>query len=177
MADYIIDFEQRCHRIKKYNMTLPDSVSVQAVGYSLSRREKQATCAYGMPGSKVFINEVIAQEDLWREDARFAKWNTAKSGCSFLHRTTTRERETERNISKCSTKTSLPGTNPLDKFGKWSRCAVCQSTFHWAKDCPHKKNDQVKLTEDENADEVNITLFTNDPMSDCEIFMTESQAS
>lgn len=74
-------------------------------------------------------------------------------------------------------RTPLPGTNPLDKFGKWSRCAVCQSTFHWAKDCPHKKNEQVKLTEDENVDEVKITLFTNDPMSDCEIFMTESQGS
>lgn len=37
----------------------------------------------------------------------------------------------------------LAGTNPLDKFGKRSRCAICQSTFHWAKDCPHKKSEQL----------------------------------
>ncbi|XDV39471.1 hypothetical protein PO909_008715, partial [Leuciscus waleckii] len=35
-------------------------------------------------------------------------------------------------------KTPQPGTNPLDKYGRRSKCAVCQSTYHWAKDCPHK---------------------------------------
>lgn len=54
---------------------------------------------------------------------------------------------------------------------------MCCLSKHIPLGCPHKKNEQVKLTEDENVDEVNITLFTNDPMSDCEIFMTESQGS
>lgn len=45
-------------------------------------------------------------------------------------------------------KQPLPWTNPLDKFGKRSRCAFCQCTFHWAKDGPHKKTEQVRITED-----------------------------
>ena len=43
-------------------------------------------------------------------------------------------------------KTPLPGTNPLHMYGPRSKCATCQSTFHWTKDWQHK-GEQVKLTE------------------------------
>lgn len=85
-----------------------------------------------------------------------------------------------RNMTFQSTqqqKAPMAGTNPSDKFGKRSKCIVYQSTYHWAKDCPNKKNEQVRITEDENVDEVNITLFTDDPMSDAEVFITESLGS
>ena len=29
--------------------------------------------------------------------------------------------------------------NPLDRNGQISRCVVCDSKMHWAKDCPHGK--------------------------------------
>ena len=29
--------------------------------------------------------------------------------------------------------------NPLDRNGQISRCIVCDSKMHWAKDCPHGK--------------------------------------
>ncbi|XP_034069112.1 uncharacterized protein LOC117544299 [Gymnodraco acuticeps] len=67
------------------------------------------------------------------------------------------------------------GTNPLDRFGKRSKCAICQSTFHWAKDCPHKSSEQVKLTEDRTkVEECDITLFTKASLSESEVFLTES---
>ncbi|XDV11978.1 hypothetical protein PO909_000752 [Leuciscus waleckii] len=31
------------------------------------------------------------------------------------------------------------GTNPLDKYGMRTKCVICQSTYHWAKDCPHQR--------------------------------------
>lgn len=72
-------------------------------------------------------------------------------------------------------KTPLPGTNPLERYGRRSKCAVCQSTFHWAKDCLNK-SEQVKLTEDINADEVeecNITILCKQKSpTEAEIFMT-----
>ena len=40
-------------------------------------------------------------------------------------------------------------TNPLTRSGLPSRCAICESIFHWAKDCPHK-------------DRVHQTMFTKD---------------
>lgn len=46
-------------------------------------------------------------------------------------------------------KAPLPGTNPQDRYRCRSKCAVSQSTFHWAKDCTNRR-EQVKLT---NVDE------------------------
>jgi hypothetical protein len=70
------------------------------------------------------------------------------------------------------------GTNPLDQDGRRTRCEVCQNTYHWAKDCPNKK-EYVKLTKDEgikNVEECNITLFSN-VLSATEIFMVEALGS
>lgn len=30
-----------------------------------------------------------------------------------------------------------PRQNPLDEFGRTSRCSYCQSTYHWVANCPH----------------------------------------
>ncbi|CAC5376987.1 unnamed protein product [Mytilus coruscus] len=47
--------------------------------------------------------------------------------------------------------------------GNISRCRICNSKFHFVKDCPHKQLD-VNLTEhesDESNETLNITLFTS----------------
>ena len=31
---------------------------------------------------------------------------------------------------------NLPQTNPVDSEGEVSKCLVCGSVYHWAKDCP-----------------------------------------
>jgi hypothetical protein len=63
------------------------------------------------------------------------------------------------------------GTNPLDEYGNRTRCAICGSIFHWAKDCPHKEEAHACTCDDQ--DEHNITLFVKgvDP---CEVFMCEA---
>lgn len=64
--------------------------------------------------------------------------------------------------------TVAQGTNLLDKYGRRTKCAICQSTYHWAKDCPNKK-EHVRLTKDEGlkdeVEECNITLFSNESLS------------
>ena len=47
--------------------------------------------------------------------------------------------------------------NPLDSWGNRSRCAICESIFHWAKDCPHNLERQTNNT----AEEFDVELFTN----------------
>ena len=42
---------------------------------------------------------------------------------------------------------SWPKGEQSKTLGRRSKCNICQSTFHWAKDCPHK-SEQVKLTQD-----------------------------
>ena len=46
-------------------------------------------------------------------------------------------------------------TNPLDKSGNISCCAICQSIYHWANDCPNN-------VKQEQSSHVKITLFTQD---------------
>ena len=53
---------------------------------------------------------------------------------------------------------AVQGTYPLDRYGRRTKCAVCQSLYHWAKDCPHK-NDHAKLTEDETLSLKDATLL------------------
>ncbi|CAC5425238.1 unnamed protein product [Mytilus coruscus] len=70
------------------------------------------------------------------------------------------------------------GTNPLNKFGKRTKCAICQSVFHWAKDCPDKVN-SVNFVESESeiVENCNITLFTKEQPPVSEIFVLESACS
>ena len=42
-------------------------------------------------------------------------------------------------------------TNLKDNFGNISRCAVCQSIYHWAKQCPDRRRE-----EDNN---IKVTIF------------------
>ena len=69
----------------------------------------------------------------------------------------------------------MPRTNPLSRYGGRSKCVICQSTYRWVKDCPHK-NEQVKLTE-ENVntarEQFNITLFSNESASDTGILIVD----
>ena len=44
--------------------------------------------------------------------------------------------------------------NPVNSSGKVLRCSVCQSIYHFAKDCPH--NEYNKLNENK------VTLFTQE---------------
>ena len=54
--------------------------------------------------------------------------------------------------------------NPLDSWGNRSRCAICESAFHWAKDCPYSLERQTKNT----AEEFDVELFANN-IHECHI--------
>ena len=74
----------------------------------------------------------------------------------------------------------MKGTNPLNRNGAISRCAICDSTCYWAKSCPHKSksvNIASELEQDciypaEQLEELNITLFTE--MNAVEVFLIEA---
>lgn len=88
----------------------------------------------------------------------------------------TSRRESRSNLQH---QTAVQGANPLDRYGRRTRCAICQSVYHWVKDCPHK-NEHAKLTEDERQTEFedcNITLLSKDTLSNTEIFMVGSLGS
>ena len=178
MADYIIDFEQRYNRIKKYDMTLPDAVLAFKLLDTACLDEKNRQLALTACPDLKFSSMKAALKRIFGGTTQGSSSGIQlNQDTAFFTQQRQGKGKRDTTFQNAQQKSPLPGTNPLDKYGKRSRCAVCQSTYHWAKDCPHKKNEQVRLTETENVDEVNITLLTNDRMSDCEIFMTESLGS
>lgn len=58
---------------------------------------KQTTCADGMPGSKVFINEGATQGDLWEDNARLSSSNRIQLNRdpAFLQNDKEKESETQ----------------------------------------------------------------------------------
>ena len=73
---------------------------------------------------------------------------------------------------------SQRGTNPLNRYGKRMKCAICQSVYHWAKECLNKAaSNSVKLTESETIENCNLTLFTKEHPSINEVFAIESSCS
>ena len=171
MADYIIDFEQRYSRMKKYKMELPDAVLafklLDTACLDITDRQLALTACTDLTfasmksalkrifgGKTSTTAERIGQESVFATEQR---WLKSKSWQQSARQKTPPQ----------------PGTNPLDKHGRRSKCAVCQSTYHWAKDCPHK-GENVKMTEDKtDVEECNITLYAKESPTDAEIFMTE----
>ena len=74
-------------------------------------------------------------------------------------------------------KSTYPKINPTIN-GRVSRCRICESKYHWVKDCPHKQ--EVRLTEDQDeqsleTEHVKITLLTQKQIiSPQEVFTTEA---
>ena len=72
--------------------------------------------------------------------------------------------------------------NPINKQGQVSRCAICNSKIHWAKQCPHhlKNSESSFITEDNDNDkqyeDVQIILMTGQAIKN-EIFLTEMVSS
>lgn len=171
MTDYIIEFEQRYSRMRKYKMELPDAVLAFKLLDTACLDMKDRQLALTACADLTFSSMKSALKRIFG-----GKLPTSVGINQETAYLTEQKRQRSRPwLQNDKLKTALPGTNPLDKYGRRSKCAICQSTFHWAKDCPHR-GEQVKLTEDcknEDVEECNITLYTKESPTEAEIFMTE----
>ncbi|ESO90517.1 hypothetical protein LOTGIDRAFT_164106 [Lottia gigantea] len=144
MVDFIIDFEQKYAKCVKYNMDLPDTIlAFKILDYAnLSEQEKQLALTaasdlrYDTMKSalkRIFTklpetNDKDSSVTLKEENALYTRNKPWRK--TYLKNQKQNERDDK----------TLKGTNPLDKYGRRSKCLVCQSIFHWAKDCPDKES-------------------------------------
>jgi len=177
MADYIIEFEQRYNRIKKYDMTLPDAVLAFKLLDTACLEEKSRQLALTACTDLTFASMKSALKRIFGgKTTGISNGNESQVVAFFGEQRPPGKFRWSNGPSQSGRRQPQQGTNPLDKYGKPTKCAICQSTYHWAKDCPHRRN-EVKLTEDTHVEECNITLFTKAAMTDPEIFLTESLGS
>jgi len=174
MVDYIVDFEQKYNRIKKFDMVLPDAVLAFKLLDTAGLDIKDKQLALTACGKHTFVDMKSGLKRIFGEKTeKKAGAITVKQDAAFY---TDQRREQQRReqprAQSGQARGPFAGTNPLDKFGRRTKCGICQSTFHWVKDCPNKK-EYVKVTEENGEpDECNITLFSKEP--DTEIFMVEA---
>ncbi len=176
MTDYIIDFEQRYSRMRKYKMELPDAVLAFKLLDTACLDVKDRQLALTACADLTFASMKSALKRIFTGNASASTVGINQETAYVTEQRRWRGKSWPQNDQQ---RTPLPGTNPLDRYGRRSKCAVCQSTFHWAKDCPHK-GEQIKMTLDcgeTNVEECNITLFTEELHSEAEILMTEGFGS
>lgn len=148
MADYIVNFEQRYNKMRKFDMALPDAVLAFKLLDTANLDVKDKQLALTACSTLTFASMKSALKRIFGD-------NTESPTCSGggIH---VRQEEAafyvdqRRDKSRSQTnqgRAPLTGSNPLDRYGRRTKCAICQSTFHWVKDCPHKA-DHVKLTEE-----------------------------
>ena len=53
-------------------------------------------------------------------------------------------RQTKSHMEGAINKQRTRSLNPPDESGQPSRCAICESIFHWARNCPHAYENQSK---------------------------------
>ena len=55
------------------------------------------------------------------------------------------------------------GTNPLNKDGMMSKCAICESIFHWTKDCPDGDKSGIVNVASDEKEKSNERLGVSEP--------------
>ncbi|KAG7489765.1 bifunctional UDP-N-acetylglucosamine transferase and deubiquitinase ALG13 isoform X2 [Solea senegalensis] len=184
MVDHIIEFEHLYNKIRKLKMDLPDAMLAFKLLDTAGLDVKDKQLALTACPSVSFVNMKSALKRIFgdnitppQEGGSAMQMSGDTSEATYYTRYTGK-RESRSNWQQ--SQTVFPGTNPFDKHGRRTRCAVCQSKYHWAKDCPNKK-EHVNLTKDEglkhDIEECNITLFSNESLSETAIFMVEALGS
>ena len=189
ISDYIIEFEKRFNALKKFNMDLPDGILAFKLldNAGLSQQQRQlaltATTDIKFSSMKSALQRIFG-ESVAASSSRDTGSFSIKEENAFMAQDRYKKRFSYNKNTDHENKQTPRGTNPLNKFGRRTKCVICQSVFHWAKDCPHKES--IKVVEDEEDEvqtKVHKALFTKDSIglpdhSDTEqIFMTEAQGS
>ena len=159
MMAYIVEFEQLNARVKKFNMTLPDSV----LGFKLldnsglDKKDRQIvlssnkTLTYDNIKSslkRIFGDEVINKDEKKTENNENVLFN--KKFRKYQNKYSV-ERKT-------FNKTNL---NPFDKFHKRMKCNICQSFYHLMRDCPENTAERYK-----NQNQTKPNFFQKRKMND-----------
>lgn len=134
MFDYIIEFDQRYSKSKKYKMTLPEEAMLAFKlqdNAGLSGQEKQlplaASANLDYKSMKSALQRIFG--------------NTPCAGNSLdMHGVTVKQEPVYYIQHK-------KGTNPINTFSKKTKCAIGESVYHWTMGCS-EKSASVKLVED-----------------------------
>ena len=168
MNEYLLEFENLNHEMAIFHMKIPDTVLafqvLEGTGLNANHRQMALTLANDLTfkSMKRALKRVFGSENV-EKDCNFDN--------SYLDSQIKQE-----NIcyTQQASKQKKGKFNPLTKQGVTSRCAICDSKMHWAKDCQHKRSETANTAELNNEtennpgniiEEANIVLMTTDEVN------------
>ena len=190
MVEYINEYERLYNQCRqKHAMTLPDAVLsfklLDSSHLSMSERRLALTAARDLQfeSMKAALKRIFGNGLPKTSDSESAFYTVRQSKSNRSSRRVwkkqggaVRDNLTVADTSDADSSGGKLKKNPTNKFGKTSRCVICQSIYHWKKDCPHQQ--QVYLLQQDKQDsdeECNLTLYTS--LNTAEIFMIEARAA
>ena len=171
-SEYIIEFNKRYFRLTSHTLGLLDKILACRLlfGASLSTQETEmvltATSEFKLNLMQSTLCRVFSSSRPKSASAGKPDQNLQKKITSFcrrrrrfsIHGRTTFESWHHLTRSHSMAKLRGRDTNPLDKHGSVSTCAVCGSCNHWARFCldpddrpPHKAQKRTVNLEDDKA--------------------------
>ena len=128
MSEYIVEFDKRYNQSKKYEITIPEAVLAFRLldKANLTLSEKQLA--------------LTASSDIKYATMKSALLRIFGDGACANNndQSITIKQEPVYHTQQKKPMSSQRGTNPLNKYGKRTKCAICQSVYHWAKECLNK---------------------------------------
>ena len=177
MSDYIQKFQTAYHQITNFDMKLPTAVLACKLlnGANLDDKERKMVLAATseleydkMKASLRRIFNTVATDlpqkttDVKEEPTFMTHPEDVETSALVTRRKANYKHQSGNWRKPLKQKTTDRETNPLDSSGRPSRCAVCGSIFHWARDC----------TEKEEKNELHSDAKRPKPDDDQDVFLT-----
>eukprot|EP00112_Aurelia_sp_Birch-Aquarium-sp1_P008508 Seg1939.7 transcript_id=Seg1939.7/GoldUCD/mRNA.D3Y31 product="hypothetical protein" protein_id=Seg1939.7/GoldUCD/D3Y31 len=191
MREYLNNFEKLYTKIKAHSMELPDGVLAYRVlnSANLSEEEmklcratltslkydkmvEQLLKIYGDTVSPYFGKSNVKEESVFvasnEEAYYFNRWRGGRDCGRFQRGGRPNRRGRSQPEFKTGKGSSVRKLNPPDSSGKPSRCNICESKFHWARNCPDAYENQKQDSE--------ISLFqsSDDKLIQMKVFVGET---
>ena len=142
--EYLSDFDLRVFKLKECGIDLPDAILACRLLKSCSLSEVHFQLALSTCPKLSFENMRDTLKKLFSENSHFLTGTDNSSDFLKVENdvmyTSTRGRTYPRKVNDTrggNVKREDPRLNPHAPDGSISVCAICSSTMHWAKQCPH----------------------------------------
>ena len=192
MREYLNNFEKLYTKIKAHGMELPDGVLAYRVlnSANLSEEEmklcratlttlqydkmvEQLLKIFGDTVSPSFGKSDVKEESVFvasneeGEAYYSSRWRGGRDFGRFERGGRSKRRGRNQFEFKTSKESSVRKLNPPDSSGKPSRCNICESKFHWARNCPdayvkQKQESEISLFQSSDDKIVQMKVFVGE---------------
>ena len=188
ISEYINEFDRKYYQFKSHGMELPDAVLAFRLLESCNISDIHFQLAMSTAGDitfenmrktlrKIFTQSLPGDESKIKEEPVLYNENRFNRGRGQSYRRPWNRQRVRGNSGNSSRGGN--NVNPLGYDGKPSKCAICGSIYHWARNCKSHNQQQVSMAQgyEENhhvaqgyegnfVEEINIVLMVNPTMHD-----------